>query len=102
MLTRGLSPCASNHNTYELFIDGNEISSYHIQDSQTIIFSRPNINGYHDRLFTMLGDYREFPFEFDEKIVRYGTMKTIGNSSSFIAPGRVNGHIGLYNITSVH
>ena len=47
----------------------------------------------------MLGDYREFPFEFDEKIVRYGTMKTIGNSSSFIAPGRVNGHIGLYNIS---
>ncbi len=89
----------TNHNTYELFIDGNEISSYHIQDSQTIIFSRPNINGYHDRLFTMLGDYREFPFEFDEKIVRYGTMKTIGNSSSFIAPGRVNGHIGLYNIS---
>jgi RHS repeat-associated protein len=87
------------HNTYELIINTREIQSYSLQDSRSVTFQRPNITGYNDRVFQRGGAFREFPTEFDGNIVKYGTMKTSGNSTGFIAPGKVNGQIGLYNIS---
>ena len=68
-----------------------------LSDGNSVKITRPEITGYNDCL-TKTDLYHQFPKIFDKFVVERGISRTVGNSSSYVLPGRCNGNPGFFQV----
>ena len=68
-----------------------------LSDGNSVKITRPTITGYNDCL-TKTDLYHQYPKIFDKFVVERGISRTVGNSSSYVLPGRCNGNPGFFQV----
>jgi hypothetical protein len=82
--------------TWEIYY-GKRFPDNVLSDGNSVTISRPQITGYNDCL-QKTDLYHSFPKSFDKFVVERGISRTVGNSSSYVLPGRCNGEPGFFQV----
>ena len=69
-----------------------------LSDGNSVRITRPAIKGYILDLEKKTDLYHQFPKIFDKFVVERGISRTVGNSSSYVLPGRCNGNPGFFQV----
>jgi len=68
-----------------------------LKDNNTVNILRPEIQGY-KKCVSKTDLYHQYPKIFDKFVVERGISRTVGNSSSYVLPGRCNGNPGFFQV----
>jgi hypothetical protein len=82
--------------TWELYYKERNYNRF--TDSNMSIFSRPQKISYTERLASQTDFYHSFPPEMDRIIIQNGNSLSVGNSSSYMLPGRFGDKYGYFQI----
>ena len=70
-----------------------------MMEGKELILRPTKINGYNSRVLQQTDIYHDYPYCFDEQILKGGWVYgTSGNSTMIVAPGSVNGVNGIYTL----